>query len=185
MYSTKTSALTRNKCHHINSSLLGGQPHKHGVASSKVIQTRACKAPGDSSRRRQLRLIGESMIRLRNQWALIRASDRKKGRSIRGWMRSDKSYRSQDVCQSIGVSKSSNKSYWSQDICWSNGESMSSDKSYDRKTFVGRSGNQRALIRATDRKTFLTDRGVNEICYRSGSQWALIRAPDHMTFVGW
>ena len=47
---------------------------------------------------------------------------------------------------------------------------MSSDKSYDRKTFVGRSGNQRALIRATDRKTFLTDRGVNEICYRSGSQ---------------
>ena len=24
MYSTKTSALTRNKCHHINSSLLGG-----------------------------------------------------------------------------------------------------------------------------------------------------------------
>ena len=46
---------------------VGGQPHKHGVASSKVIQTRACKAPGDSSRRRQLRLIGASMIRLRNQ----------------------------------------------------------------------------------------------------------------------
>ena len=144
MYSTKTSALTRNKCHHINSSLLGGQPHKHGVASSKVIQTRACKAPGDSSRRRQLRLIGESMIRLRNQWALIRASDRKKGRSIRG------------ECALIRATDRKtfvNRSGWLRALI----------RAIGRKTFVGRTGSQWALIRATTARHLWVDRVIKEL----------------------
>ena len=144
MYSTKISALTRNKCHHINSSLLGGQPHKHGVASSKVIQTRACKALGDSSRRRQLRLIGELMIRLRNQWALIRASDRKKGRSIRG------------ECALIRATD--RKTFVNRSGCL-----RALIRAIGRKTFVGRTGSQWALIRATTARHLWVDRVIKEL----------------------
>ena len=123
---------------------VGGQPHKHGVASSKVIQTRACKAPGDSSRRRQLRLIGESMIRLRNQWALIRASDRKKGRSIRG------------ECALIRATD--RKTFVNRSGCL-----RALIRAIGRKTFVGRTGSQRALIRATTARHLWVDRVIKEL----------------------
>ena len=75
--------------------------------------------------------------------ALIRATDQNTFVVDRGVI-GKLSFRSQEICWSIGESKSSNKSYRSQDFCWSIGESVSSDKTY------------RSL----------------DICYRYGGQWA-------------